>query len=279
MEIRHLTIPGDGVSLRVTVAGEGPPVVLLHGFPEGARSWDRQLEPLAAAGFSVWAPDLRGYGGSDKPAGRAAYRIEHLLRDVAGIIKASGHERAHLVGHDWGGVMAWAFAAEYPELLDRLVILNAPHLAIYRKKLLTTTQAFRSWYVAWFQLPCLPERLISARDFAALRRMFRGTGAFSAEQIESYVSSLRQPHALTAALNYYRANFRSPAFHATSSRRVQAPTCVLWGERDPFLVRDLLDGLSDYVPQVEIHRYPDASHWIQNEKPDEVNRTIIRFLK
>lgn len=282
MEIRHEQIRGDGVELHVARAGEGPPVVLLHGFPENWTSWRHQLAPLVDAGFSVFAPDLRGYRLSQRPAERSAYHLRHLVADVAALVQYTGHPRVHLVGHDWGGVIAWTFASEHPELLRRMVILNAPHLRIYLTKVRRPPQMLRSWYVYFFQLPMLPEWVLSAGGFAVLRQMFARTparqGAFSEEEIDGYIESLSPPGALTAALNYYRANLaRSGAEMASTV--IEAETLVIWGERDPALGVGLLDGLEQVATQVRIERLANVGHWVQNEAPEEVNRLLLQFLQ
>jgi pimeloyl-ACP methyl ester carboxylesterase len=284
MTLHDETVSGaDGVKLHVTRAGAGPPVILLHGFPEDSRTWSRQIATLVEAGFSVWAPDLRGYFRSEKPAGSSNYHLRKLVADVAAIIRATGAPRAHVVGHDWGGVIAWAFAASHPELLDRLVILNAPHRKLYRRKLWRPAQFFRSWYVLFFQLPWLPEWFLSARGFDVIKNLFRLTpaqpGAYSEEEIEAYVRALREPGALTAAVNYYRANLRSNALDSTTPAVITAETLVIWGERDIALSRLLLDGLDEVAPRVRVHRIPRAGHWVHREATEEVNGVLLRFLQ
>jgi pimeloyl-ACP methyl ester carboxylesterase len=282
--IRHERIAGDGVELHVARAGEGPAVLLLHGFPENWRSWKHQIPALASAGFSVLAPDLRGYNDSDRPTERSAYHLRHLVEDVAAIVRASGHSRAHVVGHDWGGILAWTFAGAHPELLDKLVILNAPHLDLYIEKVRRPSlQTLRAWYLLFFRLPHVPEWALSAGNFGAVRDLFRRRPrqpAFSEEEIDGYVRSLAQRGALTATLNWYRANFASPdAIRLARSARVEAPTLVIWGEQDPALGVELLDGLERVAPRVRVHRIARSSHWVQNEAPDEVNRVLIDFLR
>jgi pimeloyl-ACP methyl ester carboxylesterase len=280
--IRHERIAAAGVELHVAVAGSGPPVVLLHGFPENWRSWRRQFAPLVDAGFSVWAPDLRGYNLSERPTARSAYHLRYLTADVAAIVRATGSPRAHIGGHDWGGIIAWAFAGRYPDLLDKLVIFNAPHVEIYLRKVPRPPQLFRSWYVLLFLVPHLAEWALSARRFAAVRDLFQRmparAGAFSAEDVGEYVQALSSPGALTAALDYYRANLRTDGIEMARSARVEAETLVLWGERDPALGVGLLEGLEEVAPRVRIQRLSDVSHWIQNEAPDEVNRALVAFL-
>ncbi|SCX94528.1 Pimeloyl-ACP methyl ester carboxylesterase [Nitrosospira sp. Nsp13] len=283
IELRHERVTGDGIDLHVVMAGEGPPVILLHGFPENWRSWQRQIPALAAAGFSVWVPDMRGYNLSGRPSEQNAYQLDHLVADVAALVRATGYPRAHIVGHDWGGIIAWTFADKHPELVDRLVILNAPHLKIYAQEVRHPRQMFKSWYMLFFLLPRLPELALSANDFKAVRDMFKlrptQKGAFSDKDIEAYIEALSQPGALTAALNYYRANLtianmRKIAF----STPINAETLVIWGELDPALGIQLLEGLERVAPRLRVHRIRDSSHWIQNESPDEVNRIMIDFL-
>lgn len=283
MEIRHEQIRGDGVELHVARAGEGPPVVLLHGFPENWTSWRHQLAPLVDAGFSVLAPDLRGYHLSGRPAEQSAYQLHHLVADVAALVQNAGYHRTHLVGHDWGGVIAWAFAAAHPELLRRMVILNAPHIHIYLKKVRRPPQMLRSWYVGFFQLPMLPEWVLSAGGFAVLRQMFARTparkGAFSKEAIDQYIEPLSRSGALTAALNYYRANLPLGVGETASAAVIDVETLVIWGERDPALGVELLDGLDQFAPHVRVERLSDVGHWVQNEAPEEVNRLLLQFLQ
>jgi pimeloyl-ACP methyl ester carboxylesterase len=282
LQVRHERIKADAVELHLAVVGSGPPVVLLHGFPENWRSWRRQFAALVHAGFSVWAPDMRGYNLSDKPADQAAYHLRHLIADVAAIVRAAGYPRAHIGGHDWGGIVAWTFAGHHPHLVDRLVIFNAPHLEIYREKVQRPPQMFRSWYVLLFLLPRLPELALSARNFRAVRDMFRRlparAGAFNDEDIDEYVRALSSPGALTAALNYYRANVRSGGVALARSARIAAETLVIWGDQDPALGPELLDGLERVAPHVRVHRIAGAGHWVQNEAPEEVNRVLTDFL-
>ena len=283
VELRHERIKGDGIELHVARAGEGPPVILLHGFPENWHSWHRQVSALVGAGFSVLAPDMRGYNLSDRPAKREAYHLRHLVADVVALVRATGYPRAHVAGHDWGGIVAWTFAGTHPELLDKLVILNAPHLQIYLEKVRRPPQVFKSWYVLFFQLPALPELALSACDFRAVRNMFSRyparKGAFSDEDIDEYIEALSRPGALTAALNYYRANLTPDALQMARSARSGAETLVIWGALDPALGTDLLEGLDRVAPRIRIHRIPDAGHWVQNEAPEEVNRVLTEFLR
>jgi epoxide hydrolase 4 len=281
--IHHERIRADGVELHVAVGGTGPPVILLHGFPENWTSWRWQFSPLVEAGLSVWAPDMRGYNESDQPTARRAYHLQHLINDVAAIVRASGHPRAHVVGHDWGGIVAWTFAGYYPELLDKLVILNAPHMGIFLDKVRRPPQMLRSSYVLLFQIPGVAEWTLSAWNYWLLRKSFprlsARCGAFRDGDIDHYVRGLSAPGALTAALNYYRANMGREPLALARRARVKAETLVIWGDQDPALGVELLDDLQTVAPHARIHHIADAGHWVQNEAPDEVNRMMAAFLR
>lgn len=283
ISIRQQHVDGDGLRLHTLVAGEGPPVILLHGFPENSHSWRHQIPALAAAGYAVWVPNLRGYPPSDVSFRQSDYHLRHLVNDVAAIVSATGHARACIAGHDWGGIIAWTFAGAYPALLDKLVILNAPHMQVYVDKVWRTSQLFRSAYIGLFQLPLLPEQLLAAGNWYMVRRMLRSQpackGAFSDDDIARYVQCLSQPGAMKAALDYYRANLMQGGMALARSAHSNVPTLVIWGEQDPALGAFLLDGLERYAPCIHIHRIARASHWVQNEAPDEVNRVLLRFLE
>jgi pimeloyl-ACP methyl ester carboxylesterase len=274
----HHDVVVGRVRLHCVEAGSGPLVVLLHGFPEFWYSWRHQLPALAAAGFRALAPDLRGYNLSSKPPGVRSYRIEALIGDVVGLVRHAGAGRAVVVGHDWGGVVAWFLAAFHPEVVERLVILNAPHPAAFSRQMRALGQVRRSWYMLFFQLPWLPEALIRAGDFALLERLLR-RGGFSPEDVRHYKRALAQPGALTAAINYYRAAFRrGPRLDPRVLQPLRTPTLVVWGERDPYLGVGLLDALEQWVPGVRIERLSGANHWVQNTAPEKVNRLLLNFL-
>jgi pimeloyl-ACP methyl ester carboxylesterase len=282
-EIYDEWIQGDGVTLHVVRAGKGPPVILLHGFPENWCSWRYQIPALVRAGFSVWALDLRGYNLSSRPSCRDAYHLQHLVRDVAAVVHATGQQGAHIIGHDWGGVIAWTFAGVYPELTRRLIILNAPHMRIYLRRVRRLAQMLRSWYVLFFQVRWLAERALSANQFLAVRFMFKQMtlrrGTFSQADIEHYTEALSEPGALTAALNYYRANLGPDALSLASSAMIAAKTLVIWGEKDPALSIGLLEGLEEVAPLLTVQRIPHAGHWVHREAPAEVNRLALAFLR
>jgi pimeloyl-ACP methyl ester carboxylesterase len=270
--------------LHYVEAGTGPLVVLLHGFPEFWYSWRHQIPALADAGFRVIAPDMRGYNLSGKPKGVRPYQLETLAADVAGLIRHAGATRATVVGHDWGGLVAWQVPLHHPEVLEKLIILNAPHPGAARRELRTLAQLRKSWYIFFFQLPVLPEWTIRRREFAGIAKILRTDpvrpGAFSPEDVRRYQQALAQPGALTAALNYYRALFRrSLREWSKPIPPITVPTLVIWGERDLYLGLPLLEGLREWVPDLRIERLPEASHWIQVDAPEKVNRWMIEFLR
>ncbi len=270
----------DGVRLHYVEAGpaSGPLVVLLHGFPEFWFSWRHQIPALAGAGFRVVALDMRGYNLSDKPKGVDAYRMSRLCGDVAALIAALGAQRASVVGHDWGGGVAWSFAMAYPAKLDRLVIVNAPHPRAFLSAIRTVKQLRRSWYMFFFQVPWLPEAVMRADGYRTMRRIYRTMTADESE-VDRYIEATARPGALTAGVNYYRAVFRGMRSGARSVARVDAPTLVIWGERDPFLGSELAAPDRDLVPHMRVERLPDASHWVQLERPDRVNALLVEFLR
>jgi pimeloyl-ACP methyl ester carboxylesterase len=259
------------------------PVVLLHGFPEFSYSWRNQLPALAAAGFRAIAPDLRGYGRSPKPPRVRDYRIELLAADVLDLIGRECGGRAHLVGHDWGGVIAWWVAMHHPDAVERLVILNAPHPVAYSRELRRPAQMLRSWYVAFFQLPWLPEFAMRFDDLAAIRRVFETDpgrpGAFTPDDVSKYVHAFGERRALTGAINYYRAAFRQVHAHlGARARPIETPTLLIWGERDRYLVAELASGLESWVSNLRVERLPNASHWVQHDEPGRVNELLVEFL-
>lgn len=278
--LTHSYLTRSDVRLHRVEAGEGPAVLLLHGFPEFWYSWRHHIPPFARAGYHVIAPDLRGFGDSDAPPDPAAYSIETLVEDVSALIASSGQACAHLVGHDWGGLIAWCVAAWRPDLVRSLTILNAPHPTIYRRVLWRSPQWLRSAYVPVFMAPGLAERLLLAHGGWLIKEMFRRGAAHRdavpPDAIRRYVEEARRPGRLTGGLNYYRANAHL-GFRGVRLPRITAPTLVLWGDRDPALGVNLLDGLDDVVnhPHVQILR--GVGHWVAQEAPDVVTTSLLQF--
>jgi pimeloyl-ACP methyl ester carboxylesterase len=277
-----LRLRTNDVELHTVAAGprDGPLVVLLHGFPEFWWGWRRQIGPLAAAGLRVVAPDQRGYNLSDKPGGVQSYGIDRLADDVLGLADALGRRRFAVVGHDWGAVLAWHLAARNPERVERAVVLNGPHPATMRAHTLRNpSQAFRSWYVGFFQLPLLPEWMLRAADFAALRGAMRATarpGTFSIEDFALYRAAWAQDGALTAMLNWYRALPGYSGSVRTGSIRV--PVRVIWGDRDVALDAGLAEAGLALCEQGEAFHLAGATHWVQHEEPERVNHLLVEFL-
>jgi pimeloyl-ACP methyl ester carboxylesterase len=285
-EVTHDRATANDVSLHYVTAGpeDGELVVLLHGFPEFWYSWHPQLPSLAEAGYRVVAPDMRGYNCSDKPEGVSAYHIDELVADVAGLIGDS----AHVVGHDWGGLVAWQTAIDRPAVVDQLAVLNAPHPSAYERALRSSlSQLRKSWYVGFFQLPVLPELSLGANDFDVIDRMLAEStvrpDAFTATDIGYYKRALARPGARTAALNYYRAMGRRSAKQTlfqggVGDLPVRAPTLLVWGERDQALDISLTENLDRWVPDLRVERIPDASHWVLADDPERVNELLLEFL-
>jgi epoxide hydrolase 4 len=263
-------------------AGEGPLIVLLHGFPEFWYGWRRQIQPLAAAGFRVIAPDLRGYNLSSKPGGIAAYNSDGLASDIRGLIRERGAESALLVGHDWGGTVAWTMAMNHPEVVDRLAILNAAHPRKLSQGLHHPGQLKKSWYFFFFDLPELPESVVRADNWRFFRHFLRDARpeAFTAQDIERYVEAWSQPGAATAMINYYRASVRqSPKRAESQLRPVQAPTLVIWGQGDRYLGPELAEPDHDDVPNLDrVERLPDASHWVHHDEHERVTQLLTGFF-
>jgi epoxide hydrolase 4 len=277
-----LRLRANGIELHAVAAGptDGPLVVLLHGFPEFWYGWRRQIGPLAEAGLRVLVPDQRGYNLSDKPPGRAAYAIDALADDVLDLAKAVGRDRFAVVGHDWGGVVAWHLASREPERVRRAAVLNAPHpatLGTYARR--HPGQALKSWYVGLFQAPALPELALSTAGHAWLRAALTRSsrpGTFAEEDLRRYREAWERPGALTAMLNWYRA---LPLYAGLlRPGRVRVPVRVVWGDRDAFLEPGLAEAGLALCERGEGFHLPDATHWVQHEEAGRVNALLAEFL-
>ena len=282
--LRHRFAWGAG-GVRLHYVERGPAggevVLLLHGFPQFWYSWRKLIPVLAEAGYRVVAADLRGYGRSDKPAGVESYGLDLLVADVVALLDGLGVSRAGaVVGHDWGGVIAWTLAARHPERLARLVILNAPHPEAlardYRRFIME--QLIRSLYILAVQPPLLPERLLAARGARGLRAVLRLTGFTDAAAVDRYVTEMSRPGALRSALHYYRAAVREHWRRLPVASPIAAPTLVLWGERDAALSISLTEGLGSYVTGPLTVRRVDATHWVHEEQPAACAEAMLAFL-
>ncbi|KAJ8375288.1 hypothetical protein SKAU_G00058680 [Synaphobranchus kaupii] len=277
----------SGLRFHYVAAGErGKPLMLfLHGFPEFWFSWRHQLREFKSE-FRVVAVDMRGYGESDVPASTDSYRLDYLLTDVKDIVEYLGYNRCFLVGHDWGGIIAWLFAIHYPEMVTKLIVLNCPHPSVFTDySLRSPSQLLKSSHIFFYQLPRLPELMLSINDFKALKCLFtsRSTGIgrkgcwLTSEDMEAYLYAFSQPGALTGALNYYRNIF---SFLPLRQQDVKSPVLLLWGERDAFLEQDMAETCRLYIKNhFRLNIISGASHWLQQDQPDIVNTLIWTFLK
>ena len=282
----YQNVSANGLSFRVAVAGSGDRLLLcLHGFPESALSWRYQLAPLAQAGYCVWAPDLRGYAGTSKPDGLEAYHLEQLLDDVTALIVHSQARHVILVGHDWGGVIAWYYAMRHAGRIDGLMILNAPHPACFEREIRRWRQLRRSWYMVAGQIPRLPEWILSAKQARFIGMIFdimrAHPDAIPDHIIRCYRQQAAEPGALTAMLNYYRA-----AILGGGARRqrqlgyptIRLPTLVIWGLHDHALTHHNLDGLNECVTDLTIIPLPHAGHFVHEDDPQRVTDTMLSWL-
>ena len=283
MELEHSYIETNGIRLHVVQAGpqSGPPVILLHGFPETWRCWIRQLPALVSAGCRVIIPDQRGYNLSDKPEGIKNYCMRELTNDILGLIDALDYEKVNLVGHDWGAAVAWSLGILKPERLHRLGILNAPHPEVMRRFLRRDLEQLRrSWYIFFFQLPWLPEAAMRTQDWRGMIKALQGSGkanTFTNEDIEKYKESWSQPGAINAMLNWYRAAARYPLTDPGDSC-VRVPTLMIWGMNDRALTHRMARPSMDYCHDGRLLFFPEATHWVQRDEADEVNRHLLEFV-
>jgi pimeloyl-ACP methyl ester carboxylesterase len=282
--IDYRIVRANGIDFRVATAGSGERLALcLHGFPESAYSWRYQMPLLAHLGYRVWAPDLRGYGGSSRPKGVKPYAVENLEEDVAALIEASGASDVVLIGHDWGALIAWNYAMFGRLPISRLIIMNVPHPALMQKGLRTGRQLAKSWYIFFFQIPWLPEWALRRGDCEAIGRMFRDMAVdksrFPDEVLRVYREAAAAPGALTAMLNYYRALIRGlRRARRRGIKTIKIPTLLIWGEVDAALGKELSYGTNEYVSNLTLRYLPNVSHWVQQEAPETVNAMIESWL-
>lgn len=289
--------PGSGITQRFVEAngqrfelaecGEGDRLAIcLHGFPELNFSWRHQMPMLAARGWRVWAPNMRGYGASSKPGGVRAYALDHLTADVAALIDCARSEaparEVMLIAHDWGAIVAWSFAILKLRPIDRLVIMNVPHPNVGAREIRTWSQLKKSWYIFFFQLPGLPERGLLRDGAAAIKRAFLGMAVdksrFPDVDLQVYADAALRPGAMTAMVNYYRALIRHRRSIEMGDGRVDTPTLMIWGEEDSALGIGCTVGTEQWVPKLTLHRLPRVSHWVQQEAPEDVNARLAAWL-
>ena len=288
MELEHFHIRTGGARLHVVSAGptDGTPVMLLHGFPEFWYGWRHQIAALSAAGFRVYVPDQRGYNESDRPARVSAYHLDDLCADVLDIMDHLGLERMRIVGHDWGAVVLWELATRHPERVDRQVILNVPHLSVMLRTLKRNwRQIQKSYYVYFFQLSSIAETVLRKDNYRALVKALRSTSkrhSFSSADLVEYRRAWAQPGALTGMLNWYRCVVRDNLRYLIVKPelpRIRVPTLILWGARDVALELSMAHESMALCERGRLIVFDDATHWIQHDEPDAVNRHLIAFLK
>jgi len=274
----------NGVQLHILQAGpiKGPLVILLHGFPEFSYAWRRQIPYLVSVGFRVWAPDQRGYNLSDKPKGIASYTLDELAKDVIGLIDAAEQKQAFLVGHDWGGAVAWHVASKYPERIAKMVVLNMPHRNVMKRHLRSNTvQRRKSRYIYFFQIPWLPEIRMKLQNFKGLRSALEHSslpGTFSDSDLEIYAQAWAKPKAYHSMINWYRAAMQRPAIYEDQPKIIVS-TLLIWGELDKFLGIEMAQPSIDLCENGRLVIVKGATHWVQHEKTDHVNKLITTFFQ
>lgn len=279
----HNFINTNGIRLHYVARGTGKLILMLHGFPEFWYSWRHQIDEFSPDYHTV-ALDLRGYNDSDKPDRVADYRMSELIADIKGVISGLGYKDCILLAHDWGGAIAWNFAYAYPEMVEKLIVLNFPHPAKFAEGLQTPQQLLKSWYVFAFQIPWLPEFVFQLNNYQAIAEAFLGMAidktAFSQEDLNAYKEAAAKPGALTAMINYYRCIFPSLFQGDRRSWEVlDVPTLTIWGEKDTAFSKELTYGTEAYVRDWQIKYIPNCSHWVQQEQPAVVNMYIKEFLQ
>jgi len=269
-----LRVAGHGVELAVLDQGDGPPVLLLHGFPDSSHVWRHQVPALVSAGLRVIAPDLRGFGESDRPDGVDDYRMRHIVADVVALLDGLGIEKVRVVGHDFGAAVAWIFAASFPARVERLVVMSVANPNTHRTRPIEQRQ--KSWYVLLFQFTDVAEQLMTREDWKLFREFLDGAG-----DLEQYLRDLSRPGALTAGLNWYRANLAPQIELKPGSMLppVMAPTLALWSSGDQYLTEDCMLASAEYVTGPWRYvRIEDAGHWMQLDARDQVNALLLEFL-
>ncbi|MEO8287618.1 MAG: alpha/beta fold hydrolase [Chloroflexota bacterium] len=254
-----------------------PLVLLLHGFPECWYEW-HNIMPRLAGQYHVVALDMRGYNWSERPRGVKNYSMEKLTGDVSALIGALGHETAHLVGHDWGGNVAWYTAATHADKIDKLVVINAPHPEAFKREIMKPEQLIKSYYVFLFQLPLLPEAIMRLTLRNSLQGSAEVPGAFSDDALDMYQNAISHRGAATAMINYYRASFRQVLRLRQVETKITRPTLLIWGMKDFALSSRLTEGLERWVPDLRINRIEECGHWVPEEKPRLVADKLLEFF-
>lgn len=282
-------VEANGLTFETDMCGEGDKLALfLHGFPENKFSWRFQMPLLAELGYTAWAPNLRGYGGSSRPPRVADYSLTHLMDDVAGLMDAAKARGitgpVTLISHDWGGAIAWSFVLSALRPLDKFVVMNLPHPTQFIKSVGTWAQLKRSWYIFFFQIPWLPEKLMTARGAKAIGDAFYNMAAdktnFAPSVLDQYRQNALIPGAMKAMINYYRASFRRNPMKEIweNPPKIKVPTLMIWGEEDVALGKELTYGTEELVDDFTLRYLPNVSHWVQQEAPQIVNPILKAWI-
>ena len=288
-ELEHNYATINGIRVHYVESGSGELVILLHGFPDCWYTWRHQIKALSTK-YHVVVPDMRGYNETDNTG---PFDIETLREDVIQLINYLGSKQAHVIGHDWGGAIAWSLAISNPEVVQTLGICNIPHPANFLKGLRTFAQLKRSWYIFFFQIPFLPEKFLARNNYQRFARSMYGIGANTDEDINFYVDSW-QKYGLSGGINWYRAmarniflrgakqkagNLFSPTVeNLNKSMQVTARTTMIWGEKDFALGKELTFDTDQYVPDLTVSYLPDVGHFVQQEAPETVNKLLLEHL-
>jgi pimeloyl-ACP methyl ester carboxylesterase len=281
-DLTERTVENGDVRIQCMTGGSPDPVsrpmvVLLHGFPARWSTWRQIIPPLVQAGYFVVAPDLRGYGASDKPWMPDSYSVPRIAEDVVAIIRAFGHERAFVAGHDFGGGVAWALGMFHPDCVERLAILNSVHPVGFERQMRKPSQLAKSWYMFFFLLPRIPEWLLSRQDYQFLRRSLADDGLPEAV-VADLLEGVRRPGALHAALEWYRTSLRDGARKRLIPKKVDKPVLVIWGDREAHLDAALANPPADWAPNVRVEHIAEGSHWVHHDAPDKVAALLVEHF-
>ena len=284
-KILHEFVKVNGIRMHYVTMGNGSLIVLLHGFPEFWYSWRYQI-PTLSKQFKVVAPDMRGYGETEKPVKKEAYKIEKIVNDIVELIHVLGYEKATIAGHDWGGIISWSIAMMAPDVVEKLIILNAPHPGVYSKYMSKNLkQILRSWYIFFFLIKGIPELILGSSNYKILKSSILKSSvrkeSFTEKDIETYVSSWKSG-GVSGGINYYRANLSLRYWsnsNSVSFPKIKVPVLQIWAEDDIFLGKELTENTREFIDApYRLHLIPNCGHWLQQEASAEVNRIMIKFL-
>lgn len=282
MQVAYKFYKVNNIKLHVYHAGMDNEkiMVLLHGFPEFHYGWENQVKFFVQQGYHVVVPDQRGYGESNKPNGVKSYALDILAQDIVQLVKQITNDRVILVGHDWGGGVAWTLGQHYADLIEKLVILNMPHIQVMKETLKNNPeQRKKSWYAAFFQIPFLPEFLIKLSNYKFLEMSLKKSsneGTFSELDLKTYKNAWQKPNSLTSMINWYRAFLYNKL---DVNKDINIPTKIIWGARDSALSLQMAYDSKEKCTDGSLTVLDDLTHWLHHEDPDRVNGLLLNFLK